>query len=209
MYSYGKLAISRLLVLDQTFINLIDLTMDISTEIYHLQDSGRYASEKPYTMRYRPEAPLASTNVVRERKAVNVTDIRGHEDEYRLDKHGFIVSKLATKMAHEDYDSHDKITNVYLKELEAELSNHVPGSEIDFVTYLVGAQAWSPAHRCSPVARSESERHPSRTRPANAILSGSRTLLLISTLRPLTWSDRSRGGISTEQLKSCKAEPST
>lgn len=124
--------------------------MDISTEVYHLQDSPRYASEKPYTMRYQPEAPLASTNVVREKKVVSVTDMRGREDDYRLDKQGFMVSKLATKMTYDDYDSPDKITGVYLKELEGVLSDHFPGSDIDFVTYLVRRPVLPTPNKCSP-----------------------------------------------------------
>lgn len=110
--------------------------MDILTEVYHLQELPHYASEKPYTMRYVPEGPIAVSNVFREKHVVEVTDMRRGEGGYCLDKHGFMVLKLETKMMYEDYD-HDKITDVYLQELEGVLREHFPKSTIDFVTYLV------------------------------------------------------------------------
>jgi len=89
-------------------------------------------------MRYEPEAPLPSTNVVREKKLVKISNMRNHEESYQLHKNGFKISKLATNMTYQDYDSHKMITDVYLNELEGVLCNLFPRSEVDFVTYLVG-----------------------------------------------------------------------
>jgi hypothetical protein len=111
--------------------------MGMSTEIYHLQELPRYASEKPYTMRYVPDNGVAVSNVEREKHSVEVIDMRGSESEYRLEKNGFTISKLVAKMSYEDYDDHEKITNVYMPELEAKLLEYFPGSTVDFVSYLV------------------------------------------------------------------------
>ena len=88
-------------------------------------------------MRYVPEDNIAVSNVIREKHLVAVRDMRGVEDEYQLDKNGFTISKLATAMAYEDYDNPMKVETVYLPELEEILSQHFPGSTIDFVSYLV------------------------------------------------------------------------
>jgi hypothetical protein len=111
--------------------------MGLSTEIYHLQELPLYASEKPYTMRYVPEGGIAVSNVEREKHVVSVTDMRSDVNQYKLDRNGFTVSKLATKMAYEDYDDHEKITSLYLPELEGKLHDYFPGSTVDFVSYLV------------------------------------------------------------------------
>jgi hypothetical protein len=116
---------------------IVDLKMDISTEIYHLQELPLYAREKPYTMRYVPEDGIAVSNVVREKHTVQVKDIRGHEDEYQLDTNGFTISKITNRMSYEDYGSHEKITDVYLPQLQKLLCEHFPGTIIDFVSYLV------------------------------------------------------------------------
>jgi hypothetical protein len=112
--------------------------MDISTEIYHLQELSRYEAEKPYTMRYMPEGTIPASNVVREKRTVAVEDMRGSEGRYSLEKNGFMISNLSSKMTYGDYDSHNSITNIYLQELEGVLSKLFPGSSIDFVSYLVG-----------------------------------------------------------------------
>lgn len=111
--------------------------MTISTEIYHLQELPRYVSEKPYTMRYIPETEMEITNVVREKRIVTVEDMRGLENDFSLDIQGFTVAKLPSKMAYEDYDSRDMITDVYLPEIEKVLCGMFPGSTVDFVSYLV------------------------------------------------------------------------
>jgi hypothetical protein len=125
--------------------------MSISTEIYHLQELPLYASEKPYTMRYVPEGKIAASNIAREKHIVPVKDIRGNEDEYRLDNNGFTVSRLATKMMYEDYDSHKKITTLYLSELEDILCKHFPGSTVDFVSYLVALSCPVPRDKLSHI----------------------------------------------------------
>ena len=112
--------------------------MSITTDIYHLQEIPKYATEKPYTMRYVPEGELAITNIEREKHAVAVQDIRNAKANFTLDRNGFMVSRLPVDaMAYEDYDSQEKIVKVYLPELEAILLEQFPGSTIDFVSYLV------------------------------------------------------------------------
>ncbi|SMQ50573.1 unnamed protein product [Zymoseptoria tritici ST99CH_1A5] len=112
--------------------------MSITTEIYHLQEIPRYATEKPYTMRYVPEGGLAITNVAREKHTVAVQDIRDAKTNATLDRNGFMVSHLPVNaMSYDDYDSQEKIVNVYLPELEQILLQQFPGCTIDFVSYLI------------------------------------------------------------------------
>lgn len=127
--------------------------MSVATEIYHLQQLPRYGSEKPYTMRYVPDGGVAVTNVEREKHVVSVKDMRRDVDcdAFNLDRNGFTVSKMATEMKYEDYDDHEKITNVYLPAIESKLLAYFPGSTVDFVSYLVS--------RHEPAARSETFSH--------------------------------------------------
>lgn len=111
--------------------------MDVVTEIYHLRQDELYSSEKPYTMRYVPKGQMKPTNVVREKHEVIVRDLRGKEDEFSLNRSGFMVKRLGSKMTYEDYDDPAKIRDVYLQELEGVLNGLFPGSYIDFMSYLV------------------------------------------------------------------------
>lgn len=111
--------------------------MAISTEMYHLQELPRYASEKPYTMRYAPEGGVPVSNVLRERCKVEVHDMRECQEEHQVEGNGFTVCELSTQMQYELFNSHEKITTVYFRELESILSKQFPGSTAEFVSYLV------------------------------------------------------------------------
>ena len=111
--------------------------MSITTEIYHLQELPRYGEEKPYTMRYVPDKQVAVSNVAREKHAVPVRNMR--DERCRLDEHGFTVSSLSQTMDYADFDSPEKITDVYMPALETILRQHFPGCTVDFVSYLVSS----------------------------------------------------------------------
>ena len=113
--------------------------MSIATEIYHLKELPTYAAEKPYTMRYVPDGEVAVTNVQREKHLIKVKDMRDNiaNNLLHLNRNGFTMSPVTTKMSYEDYDDPDKIINVYVPALEDILLTYFPGSTIDFVSYLV------------------------------------------------------------------------
>jgi hypothetical protein len=111
--------------------------MSIYTEVYHLQELSRYASEKPYTMRYVPEGGTAVSNVLREKHVLSVKDVRDSKHEYSLDHNGFMISQLPSSLDYEVFDSQEAIEKTYFPELETILLGQFPGSTIDFVSYLV------------------------------------------------------------------------
>lgn len=111
--------------------------MRITTEIYHLRELSRYATEKPYTMRYVPEGSIAASNVLREKHVLPVKDIRDTKHEYTLDDNGFMVCQLPERLNHGIFDSQEAIEKTYFPELETILGRLFPGSTVDFVSYLV------------------------------------------------------------------------
>lgn len=111
--------------------------MNINTEIYHLQELPRYESEKPYTMRYVPEGGTAVSNVRREKHMLRVKNIRDTKHEYTLDRNGFMISRLPTRLDYAIFDSQEAIEKEYFPELETILLDLFPGSTVDFVSYLV------------------------------------------------------------------------
>lgn len=123
--------------LPTTATSVDSAAMAISTEIYHLQELPRYASEKPYTMRYTPEGQIPVSNVLREKHVLEVSNMREDPDRYQVESNGFTVCTLGTKLEYEIFDSHEKITTVYFRELENILLKQFPGSTAEFVSYLV------------------------------------------------------------------------
>lgn len=113
--------------------------MDISTEIFHLQEQLFYRDEKPYTMRYRPEGPAAAeiSNVMREKHDVVVLDMRKDLKQYSIDRNGFEVHLLEKHFPPEALENHEEIVEMYLPELKKKLLELFPGCRVDFISYLV------------------------------------------------------------------------
>lgn len=49
---------------------------------------------------------------------VPITDMRGHEQEFKLDTHGFEYIKVSSKLSPEDTNSYERIEEVYYPECE-------------------------------------------------------------------------------------------
>ena len=143
--------------------------MDVLTQIYHLRQDELYSSEKPYTMRYAPNGRMMPTNVVREKRTVKVRDLRGREDHFDLDRDGFVVKTLKSKMTYEDYDDSENITKTYLQELEGVLDELFPGSYVDFISYLVRTSDFGKDNLVTQNARSENATVASRMPVASHI----------------------------------------
>jgi hypothetical protein len=162
--------------------------MSISTEIYHLQELSRYASEKPYTMRYVPEGGTAVSNVLREKHVVSVKDVRDSKHKYTLDQNGFMISQLAGSLDYGVFDSQEAIEKSYFPELETILLAQFPRSTIDFVSYLVATPFLIRQRRCAEIStRYVRERLRFLTRRDSNILTGNPTSWPTLTLLPMTW----------------------
>ncbi|KAL1969637.1 hypothetical protein VTN77DRAFT_8190 [Rasamsonia byssochlamydoides] len=60
---------------------------------------------------------------------IQIDDIRGHEDEYTLDKDAFQVLKgIPSATTYETFNSDEEIQRVYYSEVERLLLDHVPGA---------------------------------------------------------------------------------
>ncbi|EJD45510.1 hypothetical protein AURDEDRAFT_114105 [Auricularia subglabra TFB-10046 SS5] len=73
----------------------------------------------PYTKADRdPVTGKQDMNWVCDAQTVQIEDIRGHEDEYKLDVSGFEYHTGPTALKHEDFADDDTITRVYYPESE-------------------------------------------------------------------------------------------
>lgn len=75
---------------------------------------------KPHTYNYEPPAGTPRQNFQNEAHRVTVEDIRGHEDDFTLDRHGF--EAVAHKSLETDFLNEARIRDVYYAESEALLA---------------------------------------------------------------------------------------
>jgi hypothetical protein len=67
---------------------------------------------------------------MKKRDHIEISDIRGREKSFSLDRHGFEVLLHESKLAYEDFYHPEKVS-VYLRELEFLLKSHLNASHVE------------------------------------------------------------------------------
>ncbi|KAF4430286.1 hypothetical protein FACUT_8945 [Fusarium acutatum] len=99
--------------------------------IFYMNRDPQYEKEKPYFFNipvsdsWVPE--VRQTNVCYTRKTVAITNIRGHEGSFGLDKQGFQITKMLTGLSYDDFAVTETITTRFYPEVK-DLLLRLPGS---------------------------------------------------------------------------------
>lgn len=112
------------------------------TSIFYLEPLKIYDEEKPYFLNIPvTHIPGASqTNVSYTRRMVSITDIRGHESLFSLDKTGFEVGNLISKVPYEGFTSESEIIGTYYEETKELLKKHTGATHVMPFDYQVYPQ---------------------------------------------------------------------
>ena len=79
-----------------------------------------FEKEKPYFIRFPVDdyAGAKQTNLEFDFYDVTVEDIRGREDQFKLDVHGFELVKFNSSLKHEEFNDFRDNNNIYIREVE-------------------------------------------------------------------------------------------
>lgn len=93
--------------------------LTVKSEMAFLKRDTLWEHEKPYKLSYEPiNSSIPRTNHKPEVHQVEVHDLRQSPLRMSLDKNGFEVHRLNTCMKYEEFFDEQKISGVYLKELQ-------------------------------------------------------------------------------------------
>jgi len=112
--------------------------------VFYMKPDELYDVEKPYFMNIPidPAWPPAikQTNVRYTRKTIIVCDIRGHVDEFTLDRQGFQLRSFETRLVYDDFASTDSIVSRYYQEVKDFLLNCTGASDVLPFDFQVGSR---------------------------------------------------------------------
>lgn len=101
----------------------------LMAKLNFLRPSQEYVHEKPYGFRYDIEG-IKRTNIDHdEYDQVRIYNMRDHEGEFTLDKNGFEVMHLNSKLEYQSFWDPAKI-GIYLHELEDLLKSRLGASHV-------------------------------------------------------------------------------
>lgn len=104
----------------------------MQTRVYYFQAGPTFAEEKPYGFKFPPQdARIPRTNMEQHEHDCDVSDLRGKERDFTIEKNGFTVFKLGNtfSMSYEDYHDEEKIQK-YFRLLEAMLKAHLQAKDV-------------------------------------------------------------------------------
>lgn len=114
------------------------------TSIFYMKKCAKYDIEKPYFFNVPVEdswkPTVQQTNVSYTRKTVAVTDIRGYEDAFSLDRHGFQLGILRTSLCYEEFSSDNSIVTRYYQDVKEFLTKQLGATEVLPFDFQVGSE---------------------------------------------------------------------
>lgn len=110
----------------------------VYTELLFLKRNEKHASEKPYRLRYDPGGSIPRTNCETHiQNDILVKDIRGTEAKYNLDRNGFQVLSINSKLTPEEFNDREKVKTVYYDELKALLKRDLGAKRVEILEHGV------------------------------------------------------------------------
>ena len=106
------------------------LVPSIATTLHFLQPKPLFDTEKPFAFRYDVAAQgIPQTNMELGPHPCTVTNIRGIEDRFTLEQHGFEVIRVGDTIPYEDF--HDEVAvGGYFRVLEDVLKKRLGASSV-------------------------------------------------------------------------------
>jgi hypothetical protein len=102
---------------------------DVSTSIHFMKKTNLHDVEKPYAFRYAVDG-FKQTNMEMEKvEEIAVANIRGREQTYSLEEHGFEILKLSEEPDYDSFFSEAGLSH-YFEALEILLKKRLCASEV-------------------------------------------------------------------------------
>jgi hypothetical protein len=123
----------------------------IETSMHFLQRSDLYSTVKPYSLRFEPPEGFERSNIKLERREdLKIEDARPVIHNFSLDKQGFKIVNMDSKMTYEDFEDDAKIVDIYLSEIVDTLQKLFGASHVQIFEHTVRKR-----HHEFPIATGE------------------------------------------------------
>lgn len=99
---------------------------DVHASLWFLQESEVYATVKPYNLAYTPEIQIPRSNIERREVSVSISDLRGSEQLFSLNRNGFRVLEFQGPYNDVDWDNKTSVKEVHYLEIVSKIEHVFP-----------------------------------------------------------------------------------
>jgi len=107
----------------------------VRAEMYFLKREEKWETVKPYRFRYRLPKDIPRTNISFEKFPVDIYDMRPFLPSLSLFDNGFEVASFQTQMHHADWSDPNRISSLYLPELQSFLERKLGAKHVKLLDY--------------------------------------------------------------------------
>ena len=101
-------------------------SQDFRASMWFLEESEVYATVKPYSLSFTPEAPIPRQNIERKEVSVLISDLRGSEQLFSVDRNGFMVLEFQDQYQEADWDDETSVRAVHYPKIVSEVERAIP-----------------------------------------------------------------------------------
>jgi hypothetical protein len=117
---------------------------DVLTDLIFLKRDSKFLTEKPYRLRYDPGGEFPRTNCETQVQTdVLVRDIRGSEAKYTLNRNGFQVLRMNSKLTPEEFHDRELVKGIYYEELSDLLKRELGAKKVEILEHGVGRYSFT------------------------------------------------------------------
>ncbi|UKZ69037.1 uncharacterized protein TrAtP1_010050 [Trichoderma atroviride] len=111
------------------------MSNNVRSQLGFLKRDELYDSIRPYSCRYTPHDGTPRHNLTVEMVDITIHDARPLDPT--IDEMGFTLTSYPTEMAYGDYNDSEKISNIYVPELEEHLRTLFQAPHVKVIDYAV------------------------------------------------------------------------
>lgn len=132
-------AINTLARLARKSSQTVLLTMDVLTGLKFCKRDPKWSYEKAFSLSYNPPLGIDKSNVEHESVEVMLNDVRPFKNSLRLDREGFQVVDLESKLSYREFFERDQVQEVFAEEVRNTLKKLLGADGIFFHETVVSS----------------------------------------------------------------------
>jgi hypothetical protein len=111
------------------------------TNLYFLARDPKYATVKPYTVRFDPKGKYPYTNIENVKQSVELSNLRpilkSSPNEFTFQKNGFQILTIPERMAYEDFNNDETFRAIHVPHILTTLQSELKAKHVHVLDYRV------------------------------------------------------------------------
>ncbi|KAE9987078.1 hypothetical protein EG328_003860 [Venturia inaequalis] len=107
------------------------------TNLYFIARNPKYATVKPYTVRFDPKGKFPYTNIDNVKHSVELCNLRSSLNKFRIKENGFQIMTIPERMTYADFENDETFRAVHVPHILTALQAELKAKHVHVLDYRV------------------------------------------------------------------------